>query len=78
MFAGLNGLMERLAELPELEEVLSLRPTDQLASRVSELLEKGRSGTLSDSEEGEWQQLEFAEHLVRIAKAQAALKLQRA
>src|SRR5947207_3207149 len=77
-YAGLNGLLERLAELPEPGEVLSLRPTAELASRASKLLEKSWGGGLSDGEEAEWQRLELTEHLVRVAKAQAALKLQRA
>lgn len=77
-FAGLNGLLERLAELPEPRDVLNLRPTADLAARASELLEKSRGGGLTEAEEKEWQRLELAEHLVRIAKAQAALKLQRA
>src|SRR5437762_3305630 len=60
-FAGLNGLLEKLAQLPEPNDVLGLRPTAELAARVQELLEKSRSGALSDSEEIEWQRLELAE-----------------
>src|SRR5205807_246313 len=48
-FAGLNGLLERLAELPEPQDVLSLRPMAELAARASELLEKSRAGGLSES-----------------------------
>jgi hypothetical protein len=77
-FAGLSGLLERLANLPEPQDVLHLRPTAELTARASELLEKNRAGMLSDKEQEEWQRLELAEHLVRIAKAQAAKKLKRA
>jgi hypothetical protein len=76
-FAGLGGLLERLAKLPEPEDVLSLRPSSELAARASELLEQSRTRALSADEQMEWQRLELVEHLVRIAKAQAALKLQR-
>lgn len=76
-FTGLRSLLERLAGLPEPQDVLHLRPTNELTSRANELLEKSHSGTLSETEEGEWHGLELAEHLVRIAKAKAALKLQR-
>jgi len=76
-FAGISGLLERLAELPEPLDVLALRPAPRLEARASELLEKSLAGTLSNAEQVEWQGLELAEHLVRIAKAQAALKLQR-
>jgi len=75
VFAGLHGLLERLAELPEPDEVLKMRPSSELAARASELLEKNRAGGLSNDEEVEWQRIELAEHLVRIAKAQAARKL---
>jgi hypothetical protein len=75
-FAGLHGLLERLAQLPEPSDVLNLRPTLEMQTRATELLEKNKSGSLSEAEESEWQRLELAEHLVRIAKATAALKLQ--
>lgn len=72
------SLLERLAELPEPRDVLSLRPAEHLAARVSELLEKSQREELSASEEAECKQLEFAEHLARVAKSQAPIKLQRA
>lgn len=56
------------------EEILALRPSPELAQRVSTLLEKNRTVGLSPDEELEWQRLEYLEHLVRIAKGKAALK----
>jgi hypothetical protein len=75
-FPGLNAIIERLAQLPTPQDVLALRPTSEMQQRATELLEKNRQGKLSPTEEAEWRQLEFAEHIVRMAKAHAALKLQ--
>ena len=77
-FAGLAGVMEALASLPSPEEVLSLRPSPELQERIDHLLEKSQAGGLLPEEQREWQQYEYAEHLVRLAKARAALKLQQA
>jgi len=77
-FPGLNAIIERLAQLPDPQDVLALRPSAEMQQRASELLAKARSGGLTPAEEAEWKRLEFAEHIVRMAKAHAALKLQRA
>jgi len=66
---------EFLARLPTPEETLALRPSASLQARISELLEKNRDPGLSALEEREWQAYEYAEHLVRIAKANAATRL---
>jgi len=39
------------------------------------LLEKNQAAGLSADEQREWQQYQYVEHLVRLAKARAALKL---
>jgi hypothetical protein len=70
-FKGVVGVMELLASLPTLEEILALRPSEELQQRVSALLEKNRTGGLSPGEEQEWAQYEYLEHLVRMAKAKA-------
>jgi hypothetical protein len=74
-FAGLGDIVEVLARLPSPEEVLALRPSPVLQERIETLLAKNRAGGLSEAERLEWQQYQYVEHLVRIAKAQAALKL---
>jgi hypothetical protein len=76
-FPSLNAVMERLAKLPTPEEVLTLRAAPEMQQRASELLAKTKDGGLTPDEEAEWQRLEFAEHIVRMAKAHAALKLRR-
>ncbi len=74
-FEGIAAVVEVLAGLPTPEEILALRPSDALQARVSALLEKNRTEGLSPAEEHEWTQYEYLEHVVRMAKAKAALKL---
>ena len=74
-FEGAAEVLELLAGLPSPEEILKLRPSERFAHRVQHLLEKNRSGKLDSLEEEEWENYQFLEHLVRIAKARACLKL---
>ena len=74
-FDGADEVLEILANLPSPEEVLSLRPSDHLQSRISMLLEKNRANGLSAEEENEWDHFQYLEHLVRKAKTRAYLKL---
>ncbi|MFO0760790.1 MAG: hypothetical protein U0359_30215 [Byssovorax sp.] len=74
-FAGTAAVLEFLATLPTPEETLALRPSPALQQRVSALLEKNREGGLSAAEREEWQRYEYVEHLVRMAKGRALLKL---
>lgn len=74
-YEGTTQVLETLATLPTPEEVLLLRPSAALQARITELLERNRAQGLSESEEKEWQRYEYVEHLVRIAKAKAKLKI---
>jgi hypothetical protein len=77
-FIGLAGILETLAALPTPEEVLALRPAPALQERIEALLEKNQADSMSPEEQQEWQQYQYVEHLVRLAKARAALKLKSA
>lgn len=77
-FEGASEVLEFLAKLPSPEETLALQPSETLQSRVGSLLEKNRSSRLTAEEEREWEQYQYLEHLVRIAKAQALLRLSQA
>ena len=77
-FEGAADVLEFLANLPTPEEIVALRPSKALQERISALLEKNRTEGLSSNEEQEWKQYEYLEHLVRIAKAKAHLKLRSA
>jgi hypothetical protein len=74
-FDGAADVLETLAALPTPEEILNLRPSARLSARVAELIEKSRSGELTPLDEEEWERYEYLEHLVRMAKAAAHLKL---
>lgn len=74
-FEGLGDVLETLARLPPPQEILALRPSPALQERISTLLDKLRNGGLSPDEERDWQTYQYIEHLVRIAKAKAALQL---
>ena len=74
-YEGVADVLEKMAQLPAPEQVLELRPSEKLQSRISELLEKNRDEGLGAEEEQEWQHYEHLEHVVRMAKARAALKL---
>lgn len=74
-FSGAAEVLEFLAGLPTPEETLALRPSDTLQARIDALLEKNRTTGLTLDEEQDWEQYQYLEHLVRLAKAKALLKL---
>jgi hypothetical protein len=74
-FEGAADIFELLAALPTPEEVLSLRPAPHLAARVAELVEKSRAGNMTAKDQEDWDTYEYLEHLVRMAKAAARLRL---
>lgn len=75
-FQGASELLEFLASLPTPEEIVTLRPSETLQARIDLLLEKNQNEGLTTAEEQEWEQYQYLEHLVRMAKARAHLKLQ--
>jgi len=74
-FNGAADVLELLAVLPAPEEILNLRPSPRLAARVAEMIEKSRAGEMTEGDEEEWERYEYLEHLVRMAKAAAQMKL---
>ena len=74
-FGGAAEILEFLAGLPEPAEILALRPSKALQDRIGDLLEKNRTVGLTPAEQREWEQYQYLEHLVRLAKARAYLKL---
>jgi hypothetical protein len=71
-------IVELLASQPSPEAILAIRPTPALQTRMSELLDRHKSGTLSRSEEVELDRYLLLEHWVRLAKAHAYKRLQTA
>ncbi|QTA86155.1 hypothetical protein [Desulfonema magnum] len=76
-YKGCADILELLADLPEPEKIIELRPSEHLQRRISQLLEKNRTEGLTEAEEQEWEHYQYLEHLVRIAKAKALLKLRK-
>jgi hypothetical protein len=72
-----EDVLEALAKLPTPEEVLALRPSRSFQLRIGELLEKNRTVGLLPAEQREWDRFEYVEHLVRLAKARATMRLKR-
>ncbi len=77
-FPGAAQVLEFLAGLPTPEEILALQPAPDLQARIEALLDKNRAVGLNRAEEQEWTHYQYLEHLVRLAKARALLKLRSA
>ncbi|MGI0480739.1 hypothetical protein ACN4EE_08105 [Geminocystis sp. CENA526] len=75
-FKGFAEVLEFLVSLPSPEEIIALHPTPDLQNKIDSLLEKNRHGNLTQDEKKLWQQYQYLEHLVRLAKAKAYIKLQ--
>ena len=73
--AQFTDVAEALANLPSPAEVLALKPSEQMAERTQALLNKSKECGLDAEEQAEWNDIMRVEHLVRMAKAKAALKL---
>jgi hypothetical protein len=74
-FSGAAEVLEFLANLPTPEEIIALRPSERLQAQINHLLEKNRTIGLTLEEEQTWQAYQYLEHIVRVAKAKALLKL---
>ena len=74
-FAGASEVLEILASLPSPEEVMALRPSALLTTRVEEMLAINRDRGFNDLEQREWDRYEYLEHLVRMAKTSARQRL---
>lgn len=74
-FEGAADVLELLAALPAPEEIMNLRPSLRLSARVAEMVEKSRAGMMTTLDEQDWERFEYLEHLVRMAKVAAQLKL---
>lgn len=71
---AVDEVTQFLATLPDAER-FAFRASPAVEKRISELLEKNRTTGLLEDEEREWQTYEYAGHLIRMAKANAAVKL---
>lgn len=74
-FAGAADVLEFLAGLPSSEQILALRPSEAFQTKITAILDKNRTQGLTSEDELFWEQYQYLEHLVRMAKARALLKL---
>ncbi len=74
-FNGLSDVLEFLADLPNPEKILALKPSTQLQNEITQLLEKNKTEGLTAEEELDWQQYQYVEHLVRKAKINAQARI---
>jgi hypothetical protein len=70
-----QSIVSLLASRPTPEQVLAIRPSERMQTRVGELLARSQDGQLSRAEESELERHLFLEHLVRLAKASALEQL---
>lgn len=68
----LERVMQKLSGPPAPEAVLALRLSKPAQTRVEALAGKRHAGKLSRAEQKEWRYFEMTEHLVRMAKIEAA------
>ena len=64
-----------LGSAPTLEEIAEYHLPDELQAWAHDLLEKNRSGSLSDEERAEMEEFRQIDHLLTLVKAKARLKL---
>jgi len=69
-----DELVDVLAESVDSERLLSFRLSDEKQTRLEELLEKNRHGTLTPQENSELDAFEHFEHLIRLLKARLVQK----
>lgn len=74
-FTGFAEVLDFLANLPTPQEILDLRPSPILQDQIDRLSEKHQSQDLTPEERSLWQQYEYLEHTIRMAKTRAYLKL---
>ena len=66
-------LIHQLSSTPE--EILLMRPSKSLQAQIDRLSDGYQAQTLTPQEQQLWQQYEYLEHIIRMAKAKAYLKL---
>jgi len=65
-----------LGSAPTLPEIAAYRLPNELQDRAHQLLDKNRSGNLTDEERAEMQDFRQIDQLLTLIKAKARLKLQ--
>lgn len=66
-----NEVIEFLASGPSPQAIMHFRPSTEAQTRVAELLDKNRAGTLTPAEEAELDQYERLDYFMTLVKARA-------
>ena len=69
-----DDLLDVLAESADAARLLAFRLSDDQQTRLDDLLDKNRDGTLTDAESSELDVYERFEHIVRLLKARVLQK----
>ena len=72
-----DELLDLLADSADPQQIRAFRLSQPRQSRLDDLLEKNRTGSLSGDEKAELDSFEHFEHVVRMLKARAQQKLNR-
>ena len=72
-----DAIIGLLAQQPDPQTLIDLRPSPALQARVSELLERSKTGELPRDEALELERYFTIEHLVRLAKGHAYRRIGR-
>ena len=76
---GVPGeVIEFLASGPSPRAIIDFRPSAEAQARVSELLNKNQTGTLTPAEQAELDQYESLDYIMTLVKAQARRRLTKA
>ena len=70
-----NEILDFLSSTPTPEAILAFRPSTELQSRASELLEKNRAGSLSDEDRAELDEFQRMNHFMSMLKIRASEKV---
>lgn len=76
--AELWATLRKLTSRMRPQEVMALRPSEELNSRIDELTRKETAGLITAAEEEELRLFDIVEHQVRMAKLAAKAKIEAA
>jgi len=78
MITAYDKLIDFLAAGTTPDNLVAFQPSDATRSRVADLIDKEKSGRISEEERSELDNYMQLEHLMRLAKAKARKHLQHA
>ncbi len=70
-----SSILEILASQPGPKDILALKPSPTMQARFSELLQRSKANQISTQETTELERYLALEHLIRLARGNAAKKL---